>query len=129
MAKPLSSEKAMEFAELLDFLEHFDKVGWIPPRPFRHDLRADAQSTAEQFGGAAALRGLRQALGDILEVTADRSDEWVRKFDGQCRNAGLKTLSEYRVAQSSKFRRVLTRGKISSLEQFYMLAAYEAKAV
>lgn len=123
MARPLTLEKAAEFEELLAFLEHFDQVGWVPPRNPPPDTRAEVAKVEAQFGKSKAYLGLRQALGDTLEMTSSRSLAWVQEFDAKCRVSGLKTLSEYRVAYWSKYRRVLERGKIANREQFYMTTA------
>jgi hypothetical protein len=123
MARPLTPEKAAEFEDLLAFLVHFDQVGWVPPRNPPPDTRAEVTKIEAQFGKSKALLGLRQALGDILEMTSSRSLAWVQEFDAKCRSSGLKTLSEYRVAYWSKYRRVLERGKIANREQFYMMTA------
>ena len=123
MAKQLSPEKSAEFDALLGFLAHFDKFGWVPPRTVTPDLRADVAAIEAQHGKSKALVGLRMALGDLLEMTSSRSVDWVTRFDGGCRAARLKTLSEYRVSHWAKYRRVLERGRISNVEQFYMLTA------
>ncbi|PKO69050.1 MAG: hypothetical protein CVU22_06540 [Betaproteobacteria bacterium HGW-Betaproteobacteria-16] len=123
MARPLTPEKAAEFEDLLRFHEHFDQVGWVPPRNPPPDTRAEVARIEAQFGKSKALLGLRQALGDILEMTSSRSPAWVQQFDATCRAAGVKTLSECRVVYWSKYRRVLERGKIVNHEQFHMLTA------
>lgn len=123
MARPLTPEKAAEFEDLLRFLVYFDQAGWVPPRSPSCDTRAQVERIEAQFGKSKALSGLRQALGDILEMTASRSLAWVQDFDAKCRAADVKTLSECRVAYWSKYRRVLERGKIANHEQFYMLTA------
>ena len=126
MARALSPEKNAEFEELLAFLTHFDIEGWVPPRDPQPDTRAEIERIVSEYGKSKALMGLRQELNDTLEMTSSRSTEWVKGFDKRCREAGVRTLSEYRVALWSKYRRVLGRGKISNHEQFYMLAAIAA---
>lgn len=123
MGRPLTPEKAAEFEDLLGFLEHFDRVGWVPPRNPPPDTRAEVTRIEAQFGKSKALAGLRQALGDILDMTSSRTPAWVQDFDAKCRAAGVKTLSECRIAYWSKYRRVLERGRIANREQFYMLTA------
>lgn len=129
MAKPLTPEKALEFAELLKFLAHFDKAGWIPPRTVDPDIGGEVARMEAQYGKSKALQGLRQSLGDILEMTSSRSLEWVQTFDQKCRAAGIKTISEYRVTYWLKYKRVLEGGRISNLEQFYMVSAVTADLV
>jgi hypothetical protein len=123
MGRLLTPEKAAEFEDLLRFLEHFDQVGWVPPRNPPHDTRAEVARIEAQFGKSKALSGLRQALGDTLEMTSSRTPAWVQDFDAKCRAAGVKTLSECRIAYWSKYKRVLERGRIANREQFYMLTS------
>jgi hypothetical protein len=123
MGRPLTPEKAAEFEDLLRFLEHFDQVGWVPPRNPPPETRAEVARIEAQFGKSKALSGLRQALGDTLEMTSSRTPAWVQHFDAKCRAAGVKTLSECRIAYWSKYKRVLERGRIANREQFYMMAS------
>lgn len=123
MARSLTPEKEAEFRSLLGFLEHFDQAGWVPPRCPPPDIRSEVSKIEADFGKAKALLGLRQALGDALEMTSSRSADWVQWFDSSCRSAGVKTLSECRIAYWSKYKRVLDRGKISNHQQLNMMTA------
>lgn len=123
MARPLTPEKTAEFDALLNFLNHFDKVGWMTPRKIGLGICTEVVAIETQYGKSKALSGLRQALADTLEMTSSRSAEWVKTFDQSCRTAGVKSLSEYRIMQWGKYKKLLERGKINNQEQFYMVSA------
>jgi hypothetical protein len=55
MGRPLTPEKAAEFEDLLRFLEHFDQVGWVPPRNPPPETRAEVARIEAQFGKSKAL--------------------------------------------------------------------------
>ena len=123
MTKQLSPQHAEEFETLLNFLAYFDKTGWISTRSNTSDIRAETAAIVAQYGNSKALTGLRMALSDTLQMTSTRTAKWVCEFDERCRTAGIKSLSEFRVAYWSKYKRVLVRGKINNHEQFDMVSA------
>jgi hypothetical protein len=68
------------------------------------------------------MSGLRMAANDTLEMTRDLSRQAVADADEYLRQHGALTLSERRrAAWSHRIPKILARGKIRTLEEYYLL--------
>lgn len=75
----------------------------------------------EQTSPAKAGQGLRMAINDCLEMSSGWSAERVRALDKEMMQAGVVTLSEMRGRYSRAYSRVLSRGKINSEIEYYLI--------
>ncbi len=68
------------------------------------------------------ISGLRMAANDTLEMTRDLSRQAIADADEYLRQHGALTLSERRrVAWSRRIPQILARGKLRTLEEYYLL--------
>jgi hypothetical protein len=72
-------------------------------------------------GRAAASRGLRLAITDIMEHTRHLNGESVERIDAKLREADILSLSEVRRRFSKAYARVVKRGRIGSEPECYMI--------
>jgi hypothetical protein len=122
MGRPMSPERETEFAELQRFLAHFaTRVMGLDRAQSSHPSNALSE-IATKFGKSKALDGLRQAIGDCIEMTQDRTRDWVQRFDEECVALGLVTLSQLRVRYWSKYKAILKRGRIKDETEYYLVA-------
>src|SRR4051812_10348831 len=122
MQRAMSPKREAEFDELDRFLAHFaTRVMEIDPTKPTHPSNT-LHGIVAQFGKARALAGLRQAIGDSIEMTQDRSAHWVTEFDAECKALGLATLSHLRVRYWSKYKRILKREHIKGETEYYLVA-------
>jgi hypothetical protein len=70
---------------------------------------------------AKARSGLVMAVNDTVEMTSDWSREKVAEADRRFTENGAPSLSEIRRTYSKKYQRILKRGSIKSLEEYYMV--------
>jgi len=78
----------------------------------------DAMSAARP---AAAHKGLRMAIGDIVEMLDSASPDYVDRLDARLREIGGMTLTEARSLFSRRLKRVVKRGKIGSEDDYYLV--------
>ena len=122
MARKMSPEREAEFAELERFLAHFaTRVKGIDRAQSTHPSNTLVEITAK-LGKSKALEGLRQAIGDCIEMTQDRRPDWIRQFDAECTALGLVTLSQLRVRYWAKYKAILKRGRIRDETEYYLVA-------
>jgi ribosomal protein L29 len=78
-----------------------------------------------QFAGpleaARSLRGVREAARDMVEWAQDLTAEQLHGLDSQLSAQGLPTLSLMRRARGRDIARILTRGSITSEDEFRLL--------
>ncbi|MBA4760721.1 hypothetical protein [Sphingomonas sp.] len=116
---------------LLDFgsVEFFN----VPPGADNHPVAALAAIEREK-GRGIAMRGLRMAINDLVEMTADMSSDAVARFDAKVAAAGGMALSEARALFSKRLKAVLKRSQIADEREYYLVrnavefVAEEAKA-
>jgi hypothetical protein len=75
----------------------------------------------EKYGFSTAFKGLKQAIGDILEMTSHLDGEGVKTLDGSLMSGGYLTLSALRMRYRSTYSAVLRRGRIRNSTEFYLL--------
>ena len=122
MGRKMSPEREAEFAELERFLEYFaTTVMGIDRAKPSHPSNALVDISAK-YGRSQALEGLRQAVGDCIEMTQDRSPTWIQQFDAECTARGLVTLSHLRVRYWAKYKTILKRGRIKNETEYYLVA-------
>jgi hypothetical protein len=120
--RPMSPQRQAEFDELERFLTHFvTGVKGLDPAAPVHPSNV-LREIVVRFGKSKALEGLRQAIGDCIEMTSDRSVEWIREFDRECDSLGLVTLTQLRVRYWSRYKTILKRGRIMNETEYYLIA-------
>jgi hypothetical protein len=70
-----------------------------------------------------ALKGLRQAINDLLEMTRDFHGAQLEELDRLLGDAGAPTISELRLAYARKVFQILRAGVVTSDEDYRLLAA------
>lgn len=75
----------------------------------------------EKSAPGNAIKGLTMALNDFVEDTLSWPHKKVAEVDQQFAAAGLFTLSQLRERYSRAFRKVIKRGKINNMEEYYLL--------
>ncbi|WP_431685759.1 hypothetical protein [Hahella sp. NBU794] len=118
----LSPPKQKEFIELSQFLDYFSTVYEdIPPEDPVHPSHA-LDSTLDEFGAAAALTGLREAIKDIIEDTLDVDAETLQQVDADLSTNGLITLSALRYRYWTKIAGIRKRGRIRNELEYHMIS-------
>lgn len=121
MTKPLDPVVATEFKELKSFLCAFMDLA-----EGRSAVDVSQLSTAmdemEQRAPKRALAGLRMAVNDCVEMSSDWSAERVKSIDAAMAGAGALTLSEARRKFTKKVAGILSRGRIRSEVEYYIVA-------
>ena len=122
MGRRMSPEREAEFSELERFLEYYATtvMGIDRAKPI-HPSNALMEIIAKA-GRSKALEGLRQAIGDCIEMTQDKSVPWVQQLDAECAARGLVTLSHLRVRYWAKYKAILKRGRIKNETEYYLIA-------
>jgi hypothetical protein len=88
-------------------------------RPSSHPLVV--LETLVQKSPAKARSGLLMAVNDTVEMTSDWRPEEVAEADRRFIESGAPSLSEIRRTYSKQYRRILKRGCIKSLEEYYLV--------
>jgi hypothetical protein len=70
---------------------------------------------------AAARKGLRMAIGDIVEMLDATSPDYVDRLDARLREIGGMTLTEARSLFSRRLKQAIRRGKIGSEDEYYLV--------
>jgi hypothetical protein len=92
----MSAEREREYEELQAFLDFIaTHVFGIDPANPTHPTNVGRKIAAE-FGKSMALRGLRQAINDVLEVLADKPSDVISSLDIALEERQIITLSEVR---------------------------------
>lgn len=68
-----------------------------------------------------AKRGLAMAVNDCIEVSADWPPERVAAVDQELLKSGAPSLSMVRAKYSRKYIKILRRGVLKSLEEYYLV--------
>jgi hypothetical protein len=96
MRKPPTADQALEFAQLRAFVRvgFEDAIASLPLSPEDHPVAVADRMWAES--SALALRGLREAASDVIEMLQDLRGTQLAAFDARLAKAGGPTLSEMR---------------------------------
>ena len=117
-----SEEREQEYAELGAFMSfwstHVHRIDAASPS---HPVNV-LHRIAEKYGTRRALEGLRQAVNDTIEDTADYPRDTVWEMDRILGSVGLVSLSELRRRYSSQYRRILRNGLIRNDTEYYLIA-------
>jgi hypothetical protein len=89
----------------------------LPPE--HHPIAALAHTEARSM--AMARRGLRMAIGDLVEQTQDFPRDRVNQIDDALAASGLPTLSYVRARFWSKVASIMKRGRLRSEGEYYAL--------
>ncbi|MBJ7311996.1 hypothetical protein ACFOLJ_23590 [Rugamonas sp. CCM 8940] len=68
--------------------------------------------------------GVLVALADCLEWTSEAPPAAVAKWDKELGEIGAPTLSELRLKNFKQFNRLIERGKINNLKEYYLMKTY-----
>jgi len=109
-----------EYEELLGFVDLYFAIAVPETLPREVHPRYVAEQIATTHGAVRALAGTRQAVNDIVEQTLRLRPEEVRGFNAALEAEGLPTLSRLRRRYSSRYQRILRRGKIGSETEYYL---------
>jgi hypothetical protein len=125
MPRRMSKAREDEWLELTEFFAFW--VTYIKPKltprlPPSQALKALVAIEAK-YGRSKALQGLKQAVGDILEMTSAFHGEPLRLLDDILRSRGLVTLTALHRRQSSKYKSILRRGRVRDETEYYLLSA------
>ncbi|MDM8000692.1 MAG: hypothetical protein QUS33_12070 [Dehalococcoidia bacterium] len=128
MPRRPSPERQAEYQELKLFLltlyEFFDRWAEAQPQkpPFAMlPLLRQSIETAEMQTFSAALRGMRMAVNESLEMTIHFDQETVRQADDFLVRKGCKTLTWMRNEAGQTFCEILRRGRIRNDEEYHLM--------
>lgn len=122
MARQMSKERELEYAELHAYLDFYSThaMGIDPANPI-HPTNV-GKRIVEKFGRSKALDGLKQAVNDTVEDLNGQPLEYIQRLDAALRERGIITFSEIRRRYSSSYKRILKRGKIKTDTEYYIVA-------
>jgi hypothetical protein len=75
----------------------------------------------EKKGKNTALKGLRQAINDCVEMSFHFSHAEVESLDSELRKRGVVTLSELRRRYSKSYAKIMKRGQIKNETEYYLV--------
>lgn len=88
-------------------------------KPENHPLRVIEISEKKSL--SQAKRGLEMAINDCVEMSSDWTPEQVAEADARFAGRDTFTLSEVRRHYSRKYFQVLKRGRIQSVQEYYLV--------
>lgn len=109
-----SDQKRFIFA----FLEKVDPLCNLNV-PYERTTLAVYRKEAEKGDTSALKSGVRSLISDIIEITGDWLPERVAEVDAILREQKVATLSEVRQRHSRKIKRIVTKGRIGNLAEYY----------
>ncbi len=121
MTKPVDAAVAREFRELKSFLYAFMDLAEGRSQADLGQL-ATEMDEMEIRAPKRALAGLRMAVNDSMEMSSHWSIDKIKAVDVALSNAGALTLSEVRRRFSKKVSAILSRGRIRSEVEYYIVA-------
>jgi hypothetical protein len=89
--------------------------------PDTRALFSEGRAAIEARGWSAALRGMRMAAADTLEMTRDLPRDVVAEADEFLKSRSAATVSLMRVRIWRQIPKILTRGRIRNEEEYYLL--------
>ena len=117
----MSPEKQKEFEELYLFIEYYSTHYLNIDRENRAHPSNCLDEAVKKTGKSKALQGLKQAVNDSIEDTADFDLEALKLFDSELSSKGIITLSALQQRYSSKYKRILKRGIIKNETEYYLV--------
>ena len=108
-------EKLKKFLGL--FYEWFEAKPHHPPQI--HPLVV--MTGIEKKSPSQARRGLEMAINDCVEMSSDWSPERVAAADRRFLENGAPSLSQIRLKYSKKYLQILERGRVKSLQEYYLV--------
>lgn len=99
------------------FYEWFEAKPHHPPEI--HPLAVAME--IEKKSRSHAKRGLLMAISDFVEMSSDWTPERVAAADQRFRECEVPSLSEVRAKYSKRYLKILKRGTIKSLEEYYLV--------
>lgn len=123
MPTQMSAEQRAEYDELRRHLEAFTEFlvasGAVPGDTV--PLLREGLDVGRQLPPAGALRGVRMAVADMLEMSRHVPAEWVEAADAFLAGRGAVSLSMMRRRIWRLVPRILARGRIRSEEEYCIL--------
>ena len=117
----MQTEPDLEYAKMKDFLsfyaERYLKVEGLPPEK----QPIASLEALEKKSMKAALKGLRQAINDCVEMSFHFDHAEVEKLDSELRNHDIVTLSELRRRYSKGYAKIIKRGQIKNETEYYLV--------
>lgn len=121
MTKPMDAAAAQEFRELKSFLYAFMDLAEGRSQVELSQLAAEMDEM-ERRAPKRALAGLRMAVNDCMEMSSHWPVDKIRLMDAGLRSVGVLTLSEVRRRFSKKVSAILSRDRIRSEVEYYIVA-------
>jgi hypothetical protein len=121
LRKTPSSAQQLEFVRLRAFVTvGFERViATLPLSPDHHPAAVADGIWAQS--PALALRGLREAASDVVEMLQDLQGPQLAAFDARLAKAGAPTLSDMRSRMAENVFQILIRGQIRSDDEWCLL--------
>ena len=110
-----------EFEDLKKFVGLFYDLYMVKPH---HRAESHPLAVIERLEGKSrsqTMRGLEMALNDCVEMTSEWSPDAVATADRRFLAAGRWSLTQVRARYSKDFLRVLKRGNIKSMKEYYLV--------
>lgn len=121
MTKPIDDAVAQEFKELKSFLYVFMDLAEGFSQVDLSQLVTEMDET-ERRAPKRSLAGMRMAVNDCVEMSSHWSIDKVKSVDAALTGVGALTLSEVRRRFSKKVVTILSRGRIHSEVEYYIVA-------
>jgi hypothetical protein len=110
-----------QYNELKKFVSVFAKRFFYDVgAPTNGDLLT-AFDAMERKSPAQAAQGLMMVINDFIEMSSDWDAEKITAFDAELKSSGIITLTELRRQYSKQYARVIKRGHIKTIEEYYLL--------
>jgi hypothetical protein len=117
----MKEEAELEYAKMKEFLSFYaEKYLDIVKLPVEERPIACLEEL-EKKSMKKALNGLRQAIGDCVEMSFHFDHAEVEKLDSQLRSRGIVTLSELRRRYSKSYAKIMKRGQIKNGTEYYLI--------
>jgi hypothetical protein len=107
------------FAALLALMESLIALGHLPPDSL--ERTRESALRIRQLGFSHAYQGLRQAIGDMLDMTRELPPSEVAQVEVVLQRRGTTSLSALRREFWQIATKVLKRGSIRTEEEYYRL--------
>lgn len=111
-----------EFCKLKIFVDFFALI-FFPLDTNAGRAVQDSLKKINSMSRARAVKGLMAAANDVLSDTLEWPLEKVAQADNDLRGLNGFTLSEWRFRQSKKVRRIMEKGKIGNIIDYYLIKA------
>jgi hypothetical protein len=112
----------LDYLRIKKFVIYFGDI-FFPSTIDKVSNFRDSISSLEKGPPSQILKGVTMAANDILDWTDHWEVDKVTSADSELKALGAFTLSEWRVRQSKKLVKLLARGSIKNLVEYYFLKA------